>query len=112
MPKWLGSCSAIRSVTCITLVDTGSIVNPRTAQEGCGGMTCMAIQPGIKVGRVDLGTHADRCITIMAGGATIYYSRMIKHCTDESTGVMTDTTILTGWNMSDRFIYGETSTMT
>ena len=37
---------------------------------------------------------------------------MIHHRADERTGIVTETTILTGWNMSDWFVYSETSTMT
>ncbi len=37
---------------------------------------------------------------------------MIKHRTDESTGVMTHAAIFTGYNMIDWFADGETRTMT
>ncbi len=60
-------------------------------------MAGTAIQAGYKVGRVGLGIFTDRCITIMTGFAIVHDAGMIKHCTDESAGVMTDATILTGW---------------
>jgi hypothetical protein len=111
MTDWLGSCTASIAVTCITLTGTVGFVNPRTTEEGCGGMTGMAIQCGFKVGRVDLGILTDRCNT-MARRTIIYDTGMIKYRTDESTGVMTNATILIGKNMGVCFADGETSTMT
>ena len=37
---------------------------------------------------------------------------MIHHRADERTGIVTETTILTGWNMIDWFVYGKARTMT
>jgi len=75
-------------------------MNPRTAHEGCCGMAGTTIQAGYKVGRVGLGILTFRSKTIMAGLTIVHDAGMIKHGSDESTGVMTDAAILTGWYMS------------
>ena len=51
-------------------------------------MTGVAIQASHEVGRVGLGILADRCTTIMAGFAIVHDAGMIKHRSDERTGVM------------------------
>ena len=112
MTEWPGSRTACIAVTCITLADTIGIVDPDTAQEGCGGMTGVAIQRGFKVSGVYLGILTDRRNTIMAGLAIVNDAGMIKHCSDKSTGVMTDAAILIGYNMSVCLACSETSIMT
>jgi hypothetical protein len=51
------------------------------------------------VGRINFSVFTDRCYTIMARSTVIYDASMIEYRTDERAGVMTDTTILRGWNM-------------
>ena len=107
-----GRATASIIVTCITLTGSISIVDPGTADEGCSGMTIVAIQTGCKMRRIDLGILTFCCHTIVAGFATVNDAGMIKHRASKRTGVMTNTTILNGRNMRDWFAGGETRTMT
>jgi len=81
--------AAIRAVTVLASTGSAGIVEPRAADEGCGGMTEMAIQRGRNV----VVTHTGRRYA-MTGRAIVDDAGMIKHRPDESTGVMTDTAIL------------------
>jgi len=76
-------------MTLIAVSSTIGIVGPGAAYEGCGGMTEMAIQSGRNVVVILTGRSNP-----MAGRAIINDASMIKHRSDESTGVMTDTAIL------------------
>ena len=100
MSGWFGSRIAISTVTCIALISSAGIVDPGTADEGCSGMAIEAIKSSCKVSRIGLGIFTFRCHTIMAGFATVNDTGMIKHRSGERTGIMTDTTILNGCNMS------------
>ena len=75
---------------------------PRATDEGCGGMTEMAIQRSRNVRAM----FADRRYPV-AGRAIVHDAGMIKHRPDERTGVMTDTAILVGCYVADRFTNGE-----
>ena len=90
---------AVRAVTRIALISSVAIVHPGTADKGCSSMAVVAIQTGCKVSRIGLGILTNRSRTIMAGIATANNARMIKHGSRESTGVMTEATILNGCNM-------------
>ena len=89
MTVWHEGCAAIRAVTVSTSAGSAGIVEPRAADEGCGGMTEMAIQRGRNV----VITHTG-CRNTVAGRTIVHDTCMIKHRTDERTGVMTDTAIL------------------
>ena len=112
MAIWLGSRAVACTVTLIAISSTTGIMNPRTTQEGCGGMAIVTAQSGVKVGRVGFGTLTGRGYAVMAGLTTVNYACMINRCTDKCTGVMTDTTILAGWNMRGWFVDSKTGTMT
>ena len=102
MTVWLGSRVAIRTVTSIALTGSTSIVYPGTTQEGCSGMTEVAIQGGVKVCWVGLGIFTLRCYPIMAGLAIVHDAGMIEHRAGEAkreTSGMTDTAILVCWYM-------------
>ena len=89
MTIWLGGCAATTGVTLITSAGRAGIVEPRAADEGCGGMTQMAIQRGLNV-VVTLTSRRNP----VAGRAIVHDARMIKHRSGERTCVMTDTAIL------------------
>ena len=113
MILWLeGRAAASIIVTLIAVSSTTRIVSPCAAYKGCGGMTGVAIQGGCKVGGIGLGILTNRCNAIMAGLAIVNDACVIKHRFGKSTGVMTDATILIGYNMSVCFACGETSIMT
>lgn len=95
---WLGSCTT-SAVAYIALTGSTGIMDPRTAYKGCGSMTGVAIQAGIKVGGVSLGSLANRRNTIMTRSAIVHDAGMIEHRSDEGTGVMTNATILVCWYM-------------
>ena len=75
-------------MTVVACTGSAGIMNPGTTRKGCRGVTGIAIQSGYKVRRVGLGILADRCTTIMAGFAIVHDASMIKHRSDERTGVM------------------------
>ena len=89
MTIWLEGRAAALSVTLIAVSSTIGIMRPGAAYESCGGMTEMAIQRGRNVVVILTGRSNP-----MAGRAIINDASMIKHRSDESTGVMTDTAIL------------------
>lgn len=94
-----GSRATVSTVTLVAVTITTGVVDPGTAEEGCGSMTGAAIQSSRKVGRVGLGSHTFRCNTIMTRSAIVHDAGMIKHRTDEAAGCMTDATILICWYM-------------
>ena len=96
---WLRSRATTSAVAYIALTGSIGIMDPRTAYEGCGSMTGMAIQAGFKVGGVSLGSLANRCTTVMTRSTIVHDTGMIKHRADKGTGVMTDATILVCWYM-------------
>lgn len=104
-------CTAISAVAVVTGIGSTGVMYPGATDEGGGGMAKMAIQAGYKVWGRGLGILAFRGISIMAGFAVIHYAAMIEHRTDESAGVMTDTTILAGRQVSVRLAYGKSSIM-
>ena len=104
-------CTAITAVAIVAGIGSTGIMHPGAAHKGGGGMAIMAIQAGYKMSRVDLGILTFRGITIMTGFAVIHYTTMIEHRADESAGVMTDTTVLTGGQVSIRLAYGKTGIM-
>jgi len=87
-------------------------MSPGAAYEACGGMTGMAIQSGRDVGGVGLSIHANRGTTIMTRSTIVHDTGMIKHRSDEGTGVMTDTAILVCWYMVTCFTGGERTIVT
>ena len=89
MTIWLEGRTTALGVTLIAVSSTTGIVRPGAAYKGCGGMTEMAIQSGRHVVVILTGRSNP-----MAGRAIINDASMIKHRSDESTGVMTDTAIL------------------
>jgi len=91
---WLRSRAATSAVAYIALTGSIGIMDPRTAYEGCGSMTEVAIQASFKVGGVSLGSLANRCNTVMARSTIVHDTGMIEHRSDEAAGVMTDATIL------------------
>ena len=98
----LGSCAAACTVTLIAVSSTVGIMNPRTTQEGCGGMAIVTVQCGCKVGGVGLGRLANRGRTIMTGGTVINDADMINYRAGEANrepGGMADAAILAGWYM-------------
>ena len=108
MTLWLGSRAAVRTVTLVTVTDTTGIVSPRTAYEGCGRMTGMAIQSGR-----DVGVMLTRCrTTIMAGRTIIDDAGMIEPGPDEASGCMADAAVLVCWYMAACFTYGICAIMT
>ena len=63
---------------------------------------CISVADGtILICRQVVNCLAGTDITVMARHAVTCGSSMIKHRADESTGIMTDATILTGCNMID-----------
>ena len=104
MSWWIGSWSrtAIGTVTLVAVTSSTAIMNPGTTQEGCGGMTGVAIQAGFKVGGVGLGRLANRGRTIMTGHTIIQDADMIKYRAGEAkreSGGMADAAILACWYM-------------
>jgi hypothetical protein len=89
MTIWREGCTAAGTMTVSAIAGRAGIVEPGAADEGCGGMTEMAIQRGRNV-----FVMLTRCGYTVAGRAIVHDTGMIKHRTDESTGVMTDTAIL------------------
>ena len=75
-------------MTVVACTGSAGIMNPGTTHKGCRGMTGTAIQSGYKVRWVSLGILADRCITIMAGLTVVHDAGMVKHRSNEGTGVM------------------------
>jgi len=75
-------------VTVVASIGSAGIMNPGATHEGCRGMTGAAIQASHKVRWVSLGILAYRCTTIMAGLAIVHDAGMVKHRSDEGTGVM------------------------
>ena len=75
-------------MTVVASIGSAGIMNPRTTHKGCRGMTGTAIQASHKVRWVGLSILADRCTTIMAGLAIVHDAGMVKHRSDEGTGVM------------------------
>ena len=75
-------------MTVVASIGSAGIMNPGAIGECRSGMTGTAIQPGYKVRWVSLGILADRCTTIMAGLAIVHDAGMVKHRSDEGTGVM------------------------
>jgi len=89
MTVWFGGGSIAGTVAVIALTGSTGIMEPGAADEGCGGMTEMAIQRCRNVAI----THTGRRHT-MTGRAIVHDAGMIKHRPFERTGVMTDTAIL------------------
>jgi hypothetical protein len=89
MTIWLEGRAAALGVTLIAVSGTTGIVRPGATDEGGGGMTEMAIQRGRNV-VVILASRGNP----VAGRAIINDAGMIKHRSDEGTGIMTDATIL------------------
>ena len=71
-------------------------MNPATTDKGRSTVTCVAVQSGYEVRRVGLGIFADCRGTIMTGLTIVHDTGMIEYSASESTGVMTDATILAG----------------
>ncbi len=90
-------CTTICAVTVVACIGSAGIMNPATTDKGCSGVACMAIQSGYQVRRVGLGIFADCRSTIMTGLTIVHDAGMIKYSASESTGVVTQTAILTGW---------------
>ena len=111
MPAGLGGCSARWRVASVAVADSAGVVNPGTAREGCSGVTGGTVQAGRNMGRYGIH-HACRRITIMAGCAIVGDAGMIKRRRHETTGGMTDTTVLIGVDMIDFFGCSETGIMT
>lgn len=113
MTRWLkGRAAAGIVMTRSTITGTTGIVSPRAANEGCSGMTEMAIQRGDNVGGVSLGFLTDRDTTIMTRGTIIDDTGMIENRAGEATSGMAGTAILKGRNMIDYFASGEYTIMT
>jgi hypothetical protein len=100
MPLWFeGRTTADIVVTLVTVTDTTGIMSPRATNEGCCGMTEVAIQRGRNVGGVGLGIHANRRTTIMTGHTIVHDAGMIEHRAGKAKrefSAMTDTAILVG----------------
>ena len=75
-------------MTVVASIGSAGIMNPGTTRKGCRGMTGIAIQASHKVSRVGLSILAYRCTTIMAGLAIVHDAGMVKHRSNEGTGVM------------------------
>jgi len=74
-------------------------MNPGTAHEGCCGVTEVAIQAGLEVGRIGLGIFTNSSHPVMTGSTIVHDAGMIEHRADEGAGVMTDPTILVRYHM-------------
>ena len=77
--------------------DTGVI--PGTANKGSGSVTVGAIETGVDM----VSMFAGCSHTVVARGAIIYDTTVIKCGRDKTAGVMTDTTILVRCYMILRF---------
>lgn len=84
-------------MTGVASTSTTCIVRPGAAFKGGRGMTGMAIQRGVDVGRIGLGFFTNRYRTIMARFAIILDTGMVVSCADERSGGMADTTVLVRW---------------
>ena len=94
-------------VTGIALARRAGIVEPGPADESRGGVAEMAVQRGCNVGTMLTGRGHP-----VAGRAVVDDAGVIKHRTDERAGVVTDTAILVGRDMADRFADCEHVVMT
>ena len=96
MTTWLEGCAAARTVTAIALTRSAGIVEPGATDEGCSGMTEMAIQRGRYMRAVFTGRrHA------VAGRAVVHDAGVIEHRASEGTGAMTDAAVLVGGYMAN-----------
>jgi len=111
MPSRLGSRAATWRVTSVAIANSGGVMDPRAASEGCGGMTGGTVQTGWNMGRHGIH-HTSRRITIVARNAIIRDAGMIESRWFEDARVMTDTAILTGRDMTGFLGYRETGVMT
>lgn len=84
-------------MTGVASTSTTGIVRPGAAFKGGRGMTGMAIQRGVDVGRIGLGLFTNRYRTVMARFAIILDTGMIVTRTDEGSGGMADATVLVRW---------------
>ena len=107
-----GSAAAGIIMTRGTITGTSGIVSPRTANEGCSGMTEVAIQRGDNVGGVGFGFLANRDTTIMTRSTIVDYTCMIENRAGKGTSGVTGTAVLDGGNMIDYFTSGEYTIMT
>ena len=98
MPPRLGSRAATWRVTSVAVADSGGVMDPRAASEGCGGMTGGTVQTGWNMVRHGIH-HTSRRITIVARNAIIRDAGMIESRWFEDARVMTDTAILIGRDM-------------
>jgi len=90
MTLWFEGCTtAIVIVTVITPAGTAGIMGPAATDEGCGGMTEMAIQSGRNVSIMFTGRRNP-----VAGRTIVNDAGMIKPCSDKTAGGVTDSTIL------------------
>lgn len=95
----------------IAVVGTAGVMRPGAAGEGCRGMAEIAVQTGgyMRGNRVCLTCCG---ITVMAGLAAIGDAGVIEGRRDETSGIVTDATILGGRDVARIFRCGETSTVT
>ena len=107
-----GSAAAGIIMTRGTITGTSGIVSPRAANEGCCGMTKVAIQRGDNVGGVGFGFLANRDTTIMTRSTIVDYTCMIENRAGKATSGVTGTAVLNGGNMIDYFTSGEYTIMT
>ena len=89
MTIWFGGRTTATTVTLVAVTGTTGIMNPGATDKGGCGMAEMAVQRGRKM----IVILTSGCNPV-AGRAIINDTGMIKHRSDEGTGVMTDTTIL------------------
>jgi hypothetical protein len=98
MPSWFEGRTAAWRVTGVTVADSGGVMNPRAACEGCGGMTGGTVEIGWNMGRHGIH-HTNRRITIVARNAIVGDAGMIESRRFEDARVMTDTAILVSRDM-------------
>lgn len=89
MTIWLGGCAAATTVASIALTGSAGIMEPGATDEGCGGMTEMAIRRGRNM-VVMLAGRGDP----VTGRAIVHDAGMIKYRAGKCAGVVTDTAIL------------------
>jgi hypothetical protein len=76
--------AATVNMTLVTVSGAARIMRPRTANEGCRGMTEVAIQRGCNVCRVGFGVHADCRSAIMTGRTIVHNAGVIEYRTAET----------------------------
>ncbi len=105
---WLEGSSTARTVAGIACSSGTAVVEPRTANEGCRGMTDVAIQRRPNV----VGMHAYCGRAVVTRSAIVNDAGMVEGRGDEVASIVTNAAILAGGQMILRFPCGKTGVMT